>query len=118
MVTYEEAVTLGGWATHSNANWYVWNYLVALVPAAMALSGYSNPRVIPYLPTSGMLFYQPALADQANADAWPQFVNQLFPCNMKEFGRPHGHLCNLMITVTAVMVMHFSYFYPKLGHRH
>ena len=57
-VTYEEAVALGGWSTPSNRDWYVWTYLVAIVPAVLSLAGCPDPRSIPVLPNVGKLFYE------------------------------------------------------------
>jgi hypothetical protein len=49
-VTYEELVALGGWATPSNSDLYVWVYLVSIIPSILSLAGYPDPHVLPHLP--------------------------------------------------------------------
>jgi hypothetical protein len=74
----------------SNSDWYVWTYLVALVPLALSLSGYPNPRVIAPLPESGKNFHVPEAANQMTVDGWTNFIDKLFPYSLKEFWPPRG----------------------------
>jgi hypothetical protein len=60
-VKYEEAVALGGWTTNSNRDYYVWQYLVAIVPSVLSLAGYPDCRVVPYAATLGILFHHDSL---------------------------------------------------------
>ena len=117
-ITYEEAVALGGWATPSNRDWYTWIYLVAVIPPALALAGYPDARVIPYLPSTGCLF---ALGDDdedksMQVDKYLAFVSDLFSISLPEFKPPHGKLRRLLTTVVAVMIMHFDDLYKKYLH--
>ena len=116
VVTYEESVALGGWSTPFNSDWYVWTYLVALVPPALSLSGYPNPRVIAPLPQSGKIFHIPETGNQMTVDGWANFVDKLFPCNLKEFRPPLGRLRSLLVKVTTVMIMHFLHFIASMAH--
>ena len=50
-VAYEEAVAQGVWSTPSNSDWYVWQYLIAIIPPALCLSGSADVRVLPKLPS-------------------------------------------------------------------
>jgi hypothetical protein len=58
-VQWQEAVALGGWKTSANSDWYVWHYLVAIIPAVLALCGHPQPRLIPNLPDYSVLFHDP-----------------------------------------------------------
>jgi hypothetical protein len=118
VVTYEESVALGGWSKPSNSDWYIWTYLVALVLAALSLSGYPNPRVLAPLPEAGKIFHEPEEAQVMTPDGWTSFVHNLFPCSLNKFRPPRGRLCPLLVIVTTVMIMHFRHFYNKLGPRH
>ena len=89
-VTYEESVALGGWSTASNSDWYTWTYLVAIIPAALSLSGYPDPRVLAYLPSCGRLFMEGNPSDRFTPDKFGAFVKELFPNSMREFQPPHG----------------------------
>jgi len=117
-VTYEEAVALGGWSTQSNSDWYVWIYLVAIIPAALALGGYPDPRVIPYLPSNGKLFFAGDPQNHITADQFSSFLSELFPNSLPEFAPPHGRLRSLLVRVCACMIMHFDAMYREHGNRH
>ena len=100
-ITHEEAVALGGCTTPSNRDWYTWIYLVAVIPPALALAGYPDARVIPYLPSTGCLF---ALGDDdedksMQVDKYLAFVSVLFSISLPEFKPPHGKLRRLLTTV-------------------
>ena len=60
-VMYEESVALGGWTTASNRDYYVWQYLVAIIPAVLSLAGYPDCRVVPYAACLGILFHHNTL---------------------------------------------------------
>jgi hypothetical protein len=60
-VTYEEAVALGGWATPSNRDYYVWQYLIAIIPSVLCLAGYPDVRQLPSLPLLKFLEEHPDL---------------------------------------------------------
>lgn len=77
-VAYVEAVTLGGWATPSNSDFYVWIYLVAIIPPVLCLAGYPDCRVIPQLPQSGLLFNLPEQDHRLTPDQWQSFVSHLY----------------------------------------
>ena len=114
-VTYEEGVALGGWATPSNRDYYVWIYLVSIIPAILSLAGYPDPRVLPYLPHCGKLFYGGTVENRFTPDSFSSFVSHLFPNSLPEFRPPHGRLRNLMVCVTAVMIMNFNHCYTTYG---
>ena len=122
-VTYEEAVALGGWSTPSNRDWYVWTYLVAIIPAVLSLAGYPDPRVIPYLPKYKKLLVEGNEQQQFSVDKWNLFINHLFKVTLPEFLPLHntpnapqegrGRHRELLHVVAAVMVMHFEYLHRK-----
>ena len=116
-VTYEESVALGGWTTNSNRDWYVWTYLVALLPPALTLAGYPDCRVIPHLPSCGMLFHHPQLANaqQFQRQSYQRFIRKLYTTDIPEFDIENSPQRNLLVIVTAAMVMHFDYCYTKHG---
>jgi hypothetical protein len=60
-VTYKEAVALGGWATPSNKDYYVWQYLIAIIPSVLCLAGYPDVRQLPSLPSLKFLEEHPEL---------------------------------------------------------
>jgi hypothetical protein len=116
-VSYEEAVALGGWTTPSNASYYVWMYLVAVIPAALALAGYPDVRMIPYLPDIGKIFSTGLPAERCTADQWSAFVQHLFVVQLPQF-EVGGCLRDLLTTVATVMVMNFSHCFKKYGGHH
>ena len=115
-VTYEEAVALGGWATPSNRDWYVWIYLVAIIPAILSLAGYRDPRVIPHLPKHQKLLVEGDIHHQFTSERWIGFVDNLFTVSLPEFlpcsGASNqdggGRHRDLLHVVATVMVMHFD----------
>ena len=119
-VTYEEAIALGGWRTNCNRDWYVWQYLVALVPPVLTLAGYPDCRVIPHLPSLGMLFFHDSLEDSQRLDnaRFQRFIRKLYILDLPEFKEQNSPQRNFLVVVTAVMVMHFGDAYLKLGSQH
>ena len=115
-VTHEESIALGGWAFSSNASKYMWCYLVSIIPPILTLSGYNDARVLPYLPTAGMLFHSGPMEDRINPDQWQLFVSKLYTIQLPEFQPPHGRLRQWLVVVSATMIMHFDYMYRKYGH--
>ena len=116
-VTYEESVALGGWTTNSNRDWCVWTYLVALIPPALTLAGCPDCRVLPHLPSCGMLFYHTQLSNtqQFRRESHRKFIKKLYTTDIPEFDIENSPQRNLLVIVTAVMVMHFDYCYTKHG---
>ena len=117
-VTYDEAVALGGWSTQSNSDWYVWMYLVSVIPGALCLAGYPDPRVLPYLPSAGKIFYHGEPNQRMSPDQFTSLINELYVISLLEFKAPHGRLRPLLVSVTASMIMHFDYCYKKYGGNH
>ena len=117
-VIWQEGVALGGWKTGANSDWYVWMYLVAIIPPVLALSGYPQPRTIPNLPDITVLFHDTDPTKILNANLFPEFLNSLFVISLPEFRGPHGRLHNLLLTVTAVMIKNFRYCERTYGSGH
>ncbi len=119
-VTYEEAVALGGWLTNCNRDWYIWQYLVAIIPAIKSLAGYPDARVLPSPPGVDILANSQQLdVDERLAGAhWANFIKKLFPCNLACFNHVNGSLRPFLITVAATMIMHFDYFYRQYAMSH
>ena len=117
-VTYEEAVALGGWATPSNSDYYVWIYLISIIPAVLSLAGYPDARVLPKLPRIEILSTHGPVEGRFTHDTFQAFIKSLFVINLPEFQPPHGRLRELLTTVAAVMIMHFSVMYNKYRHHH
>jgi len=114
-VTYEEGAALGGWSTPSNKDFYVWQYLVAILPAILALAGYPNPRIIPSRPTLDVIFHDPEAGNVFDRNKLPAFLESLYPISLPEFATG-GRLEPLLLTVTAVMVMNFARIEAKYQH--
>jgi hypothetical protein len=51
-------VALGGWATPSNRDYYVWQYLIAIIPSVLCLAGYPDVRQLPSLPSLKFLLVE------------------------------------------------------------
>jgi hypothetical protein len=117
-VTYAESNALGGWAMGSNAEWYLWVYVVAIIPAALSLAGYPDPRVLPYMPNHDVLDSDVHPDNRVTNAAFSAFVTCLFPSNLPDFQPPNGRHRKMAIVVATTMVMHFSYFYQQFGHQH
>lgn len=117
-VAYEEGVALGGWATGSNSDWYVWTYLVAIVPPILTLAGYPDPRVIAHLPRKAPVLHSVPVEFRMTFQQWNMFLDALFPNSLPEFSPPCGRLREFMDCVAAVMVMHFSHVYSTYGISH
>jgi hypothetical protein len=115
-VTYEEAIALGGWSTGCNADYYVWMYLVAIIPAVMALAGYPDVRMIPYLPDVAVIFTLPE-QQRCTPDQWSSFVGSLYVVQLPQF-QIGGNLRDFLVSVTVTMVMHFDHCYQKYGGQH
>jgi hypothetical protein len=108
-VTYEESVALGGWATPSNSDFYVWVYLVSIIPSILSLAGYPDPIVLPHLPQIHLVHGSGLASNWLPADKLRAFVDELFLINIPQFQAPSGKLRPLLMTVLAVMLMHFQY---------
>jgi len=117
-ITYEESVALGGWSTASNSDWYTWTYVVAVIPPALLLAGYPDPRVLPHVPHCGPLFGPGPVELSFPPEKFSGFINALFPNDLRHFQPPHGRLRDLLIKVAAVMIMHFDNLYRKYGITH
>ena len=117
-ITYEESVALGGWSTSSNSDWYTWTYVVAVIPPALLLAGYPDPRVLPYVPNCGPLFAPGPVELSFPPEKFSGFISTLFPNDLRHFLPPHGRLRDLLIKVAAVMMMHFDHLYRKYGITH
>jgi hypothetical protein len=117
-VTTDESIALGGWTTHSNRDYYVWTYLVSVIPPALSLAGYPDARVIPTLPHSGKLFHHGEPRQRMTADQHNSLIRNLFVIDLPEFQYPAGRLRALLVSVTASMIMHFDYVYHKYTGRH
>ena len=119
-VTYDESVALGGWTTSTNRDHYVWEYLVSIIPAVLSLADYPDCRVLPYNPTAGMLFFHSSLTVQQRftKETYETFIQKLYIIDLPEFKFPNTPQRNLLVVVTAVMIMHFDYFYEKYGIQH
>lgn len=117
-VTYQESVALGGWSTGCSRDWYIWTYIIAIIPPVLALAGYPNPRVIPQLPTIHILFSDTNPDMRINPDLFGAFIDQLFVISLPEFKGPAGRLRNLLQTVTAVMIKHFVHCQDTYGNQH
>ena len=117
-VLWQEVVALGGWKTGANSDWYVWHYLVAIIPPVLALAGHPQPRTIPNLPDISVLFHDPDPKMILSPDAFQHFMNALFVISLPEFRGPNGRLRNLLQTVTTVMIMNFRYCERKYGNGH
>ena len=119
-VTFEEEIALGGWSTQSNRDHYVWITVPAILPPALCLAGYPDCRVIPYMPSLGMLFHHQQLSPGQRFEqrTYEKFLRQLYVCDLPEFWIRDTPQRNLMVLVTAVMVMHFDYFYTKYSVQH
>jgi hypothetical protein len=128
-VTYEEAVALGGWATPSNRDWYVWQYLIAIIPSVLCLAGYPDVRLLPTLPTLKTLEENPELneEDVLSANIADKLVDELFHLNQPDMvpsflknyntGQAGKHR-SFARCVCAVMIMHFEEHYEKHQSRH
>ena len=117
-VLWQESVALGGWKTGANSDWYVWHYLVAIIPPVLALAGHPQPRIIPNLPDITELFHDPDPNIILSPDKFYQFINSLFVISLPEFRAPQGRLRNLLNIVTAIMIMNFRYCERKYGNGH
>jgi len=113
----EESVALGGWSTASNADWYTWTYICAIVPPIAYLAGYPNPRLIPRFPDKTALF---CLDHDHRIDdnTWNIFLLYLFPNSLPEFMPGPSRLRGFMDTVACVMIMHFTHFFQRHGGGH
>ena len=121
-VSYDEAVALGGWTTNSNRDWYVWQYLIAIIPAVLCLAGYPDVRVIPSLPTLRVLEdsvdlsiedrMSSAMADELMTNLFRLRLGNILPSFKKDptTGAEGKHRAFLKC-VTAVMIMHFEEHY-------
>jgi hypothetical protein len=111
-VAYEEAIALGGWTTNCNRDWYVWQTLAAIIPAAKNLAGYADVRTVPRLPGVDLLFNDPDLLpnERLTPLTWNKFVEKLIPCDLPCFNDRNGTQRPLLIMVVSVMVMHFTHF--------
>ena len=121
-VTFDEAVALGGWTTNANRDWCVWTCLVALIPSVASLSRHPDCRIIPHPPTLGMLFHHSDLLPSQRFITFThqEFVKRLCVTNIPEFKIANTPQRMLLVSVTAVMVMHFDHCHQKCGgtHRH
>ncbi|CAB9505071.1 unknown protein [Seminavis robusta] len=117
-VLLQEGIALGGWKTGANSDWYVWIYLVAIVPAVLALAGYPQPRIIPTLPDIELLYQDPDPNMVFSAVKLPDFINSLFVISLPEFQGPNGRLRNLLLVVVAVMIKNFRHCERKYGNGH
>ena len=119
-VTYEESVALGGWTTPSNRDWYVWQYLIAIIPAILALAGYPDVRVLPQLPNIKLLENSNYLEEEERLSParLNDFILALYRISLPEFSHQQGRHRMLLKTVTAVMIIHFPHFLEKLGMQH
>ena len=88
------------------------------MPPALALAGYPDPRVKPFLPRCSLLFYHGDPNMLWTPDKFSGFMADLFVTRLPEFQAPHGRLRPLMLTITAVMIMHFSAAFKKHGRNH
>jgi hypothetical protein len=119
-VAYEEAVALGGWTTNSNRDYYVWQYLVAIVPSVLSLAGYPDCRVVPYAATLGILFHHDSLTgtERLTTRIFNKFVDKLYAINLPEFKVEKSPQRDMIVAVTAVMGMHFDDVYAAHGGNH
>ncbi|MGL5936119.1 MAG: hypothetical protein ACRCZI_10930, partial [Cetobacterium sp.] len=117
-VTTDETIALGGWSSHSNRDFYVWTYLVSVIPPALSLAGYPDPRVIPSMPDSSECFRQGEPDQKMTIQQFNNFVIHLYVINLPEFQPPAGRMRDLLMSVTAAMIMHFDYIYHKYGGHH
>ena len=119
-VTYDESVALGGWTTSTNRDHYVWEYLISIIPAVLSLADYPDCRVLPYNPTAGMLFFHQSLSveQRFTKETYESFIQKLYIIDLPEFKFPNTPQRNFLVVVTAVMIMHFDYFYDKYGIQH
>ncbi|CAB9500628.1 unknown protein [Seminavis robusta] len=116
-VTYEECIALGGWSTKASRDWYVWQYLVAVIPGALALAGYPDPRQLPYIPTCEVLFADTDQSKIFPRDKFAPFQRDLFPNSLPELA-PNGRLRPFMDIVTTVMVKNYRHMESKYGADH
>jgi hypothetical protein len=117
-VTTDETIALGGWSSHSNRDFYVWTYLASVIPPALSLAGYPDPRVIPSMPDSSECFRQGEPDQKMTIPQFNNFVIHLYVINLPEFQPPAGRMRDLLMSVTAAMIMHFDYIYHKYGGHH
>ncbi len=128
-VTYEEAVALGGWSTGSSRDYYVWQYLIAIIPAILTLAGYPDARVLPVLPSIKILEEHPELQERERLSAAHanELIDVLFHLKnintLKSFKRDYekdeeGRHRSFARCVVAVMIMHFDEHYEKLTANH
>ena len=108
-VTYEEACALGGWSTNSNRDWYVWIYLVSIVPSITTLAGYPDPRNIPPLPNMDCLYHDTDIKKIFPFEKLQSFIDNLFVINLPDFAPPNGRLRNLLLAVVAIMIKNYKY---------
>jgi hypothetical protein len=92
-------------------------YLVAIIPAVLALAAYPDVRIIPYLPEIGKCFSTGTNEQKCHPDQWTAFISNLFVIHVPQF-LVGGPLRGLINTVTTVMVMHFEHCHNKYGGTH
>ncbi|CAB9498383.1 expressed unknown protein [Seminavis robusta] len=118
LVTPEEANAIGGWATGSSREIYIFVYLVAIMPPILALAGYPNPRHIPSLPNLHHLSTDNDPTKAMNPHLVNALIDALIVVSLPEFQAPNGKLRKLLHVVVAVMIQHYCYVEDTYSNSH
>jgi len=114
-VSFDETLAVGGWATGTNRDSYIWNYVISIIPPALCIAGYQDCRLIPGLPSLHCLYSDEDPDKVFPSEKMETFLSILFPTNMPCFKK---QLKILLRLAAAVMIKNYEHVESNHGHEH